>query len=123
MWDAPIAPDGQQVGFIQGYGTISQNIDFAEAGTYTLSFQAAYRDYYTGNNPSNPILIQVDGIDVGTITPQSTQFQGYRVTFSRSAGTHTVPSSAWIPEEETAPSFIDRVAINKTDSLVQMTSA
>ena len=100
VWNSTIVPDGEQVGFIEGNGAISQSINFAEAGTYTLSFQAAYRDYFTGNNPSNPIQIQVDGINVGTVSrsPPIPRLQRQLLT---SAGTHTIVSSDSIPEEET----------------------
>ena len=117
VWDAPPASDGGQVGFIEGTGAISQNINFAEGGTYTISFQAARRDYDTG---SNPILIQVDGVNIATITPDSTDLEGYRATFTVSAGDHTVAFIGENPAGGDNVSFIDRVAIDKIDSLVQV---
>ena len=62
-WDNPNAPDGQQIGFIEGNGMISQDINFAEGGTYSISMQAACRNYYTGSSRVNPVMVQVDGIN------------------------------------------------------------
>ena len=119
-WGVNEAPDGSQCAVIQGNAAIWQNINFSEGGTYTLSFQAAHRDYYTGNNPSNPIAIYMDGVNIANITPDSTQFQGYRVTFSVSAGPHTLAFIGQAPGGGDTTSFIDRVAINKIESLVQV---
>ena len=76
--------DGNQFGIIQGYGAIWQDVNFTEAGTYTLTFQAAHRDYHTGNNYSNPILVRVDGIDIATVTPTSTDFDEWFLKFTSS---------------------------------------
>ena len=61
---------------------------FAQAGDYSISFLAAYRDYYNG---SNPIAILIDGVNVCTITPTSTDYQLYQTNpVSISAGPHLV---------------------------------
>ena len=53
VWDKPTAPDGQQVGFIEGNGVMWQDVNFAEAGNYVISFQGAHRDY--SNVAAKPI--------------------------------------------------------------------
>ena len=97
-WDNPTLPDGQQVGFIQGNGMISQDINFAEAGNYTISFQAAHRDYSTGSSQTNPIMVQVDGITVGIIS---------RIPWSSKA---TAPIRSRSPPARTRICFIGMAA-------------
>ena len=43
LYDNGSAPNGTQVAFLQSTGSIYQDINFTEAGNYTISFQAAYR--------------------------------------------------------------------------------
>ena len=112
----PNALDGGHVATIQGQGTIWQDVNFAEAGEYTISFLAAYRPNYSG---SNPIAIQLDGVTIATITPDSTDYRGFMATFSTSAGTHRLTFAGLTSGGPDCTSFIDRVAINKTESLVQ----
>ena len=121
-WGNPTSPDGQQVAFIQGNGTIWQDVYFSEAGNYIINFQAAYRDYFVGSSPTFPVMVQVDGITVGTITPNSTNYQGYSTdSFAVSAGTHTVSFIGMAPTDEDRSVFLDRVSIAKTESLVSVT--
>jgi len=54
------APQGQQVGFIQGNGTLSQNLSITAGGFYDLTFQAANRPNY----PDSGIAIQINGATV-----------------------------------------------------------
>ncbi len=121
-WDNPTSPDGQQVAFIQGNGVISQDVYFAEAGSYVLSLQAACRTYYAGSSNVNPILLQVDGITVGTITPDGVEFKGYRTdAFTVSAGVHTVCLIGTGPDTEDRTTFLDEVTISKAESWVSVT--
>ena len=111
----PNSTDGTQVAYIQGGADFSQNITFAEAGTYTISFQAAYRQY--GGQHAFSVL--VDGVSVGTFNPTSLDFRGYSATFSVSAGTHRITFQG-ATESGDKTAFIDHVSIAKTDSLVQV---
>ena len=61
----PNAPQGTQVGFLQGTGTITQSVAGWSAGTYSISFYAAQR----GNNGRNQnFQVLVDGSVVGTFS-------------------------------------------------------
>ena len=84
----PNAPQGSQVAFLQDGGSISQTINFAAAGSYQLTFDAAQRE----NFPSDQsVQVLVDGTVVGTITPSGTTYGLYATSaFSVSAGAHTV---------------------------------
>ena len=72
----------------RGRGQISQDVYFAQAGDYTVSLLAAYRNAYGG---SNPIDVLIDGVKIGTITPNTAYYQPYQTdSFAVTAGTHTM---------------------------------
>ena len=109
----PDALNGNNAAFIQGQGTISQDVYFAEAGDYTISLLAAYRNAYGGGNP---IDVLIDGVKIGTITPTTAYFQSYQTdSFSVEAGsTHTITFAG----ETTGvnwTSFIDNVSIRSVN--------
>jgi hypothetical protein len=83
----PNAPDGTQVALLEESGSISQAATF-NAGTYTLSLQAAQR----ANQPAyQEIQVLVDGAQVGLITPGSTNYGSYQTpSFTVTAGSHTI---------------------------------
>jgi hypothetical protein len=126
-YDHPSAPDGGQVAFVQGVGTMWQDILFPKSGDYSVSFLSAYREWHTGSTALNPILVQVDGVTVGTITPQTSSFQAYQTSaFSVTAGIHRVSFTGTIAQGGDVTSYIDQVAItraNTTSSQVQVTLA
>jgi len=107
------APDGTQTAFLQGYpgpagaGSISQSINFASAGTYVLTFQAARRQ-----GQVQPLRFSVDGVQVGgTLTPAGSTFQSYTVSFPVSAaGAHTLTLSA-TDNSADLTTFIDQVSV------------
>src|SRR5262249_53343696 len=81
----PKAPEGTQVAFLQGRGSITHTVN-PDAGTYTLNFQAAQRP---GNQQTFQVL--VDGNVVGPFQPASTSFQAYTTgSFTVTAGSHTI---------------------------------
>ena len=107
-YNRPNAPSGTQTAFIQGNGSMWQDVNFATAGNYAISLEAAFRDYYSG---TNPIMVQVDGKTVGVIIPTSADFQTYHTDlFSVAAGTHRV-SFTGMTSAGDCTSFIDNVAI------------
>ena len=61
----PNAPEGQQVAFLQGQGTISQTVTNFAAGNYHLSFATMLRN----GNVAQTIQVLVDGNLVGTFKP------------------------------------------------------
>ena len=104
----PNAPQGSQVAFLQDSGSISQTINFAAAGSYQLTFDAAQRE----NFPSDQsVQVLVDGTVVGTITPSGTTYGSYASgTFAVSAGSHTITLQGTSSSKyDTA--FIDAVGI------------
>ena len=107
-YNRPNAPDGTQTAFIQGQATMWQDVTFATAGNYAISFDAAYRAYYNG---TNPIEVQVDGVNVGLITPTSTNFQTYHTDLINfTAGKHRI-SFTGTSSAGDCTTFIDNVSI------------
>jgi virginiamycin B lyase len=111
----PNAPDGTQVGFIQGTASLSQSVLFS-AGTYTLSFDAAQR----GNNQasSQTIEVLVDGNVVSTITPTSTTYASYTTNnFTVTTGSHTIAFVGLNLNGSDNTAFIDAVTAQETSSI------
>lgn len=77
----PSAPQGSQVAFLQGEGSISQFVNNFRAGErYTLTFQAAQR----GNSQARyqQIEVFVGGQSLGRFTPSGPAYSPVSVTFS-----------------------------------------
>jgi RHS repeat-associated protein len=84
---SPVAPEGNQVAFIQGNGIISQSLNLA-FGTYTLSFNATQ----LGNGLA--VVDPIDPIDGGGPVSNETS-QQIRVTLEQSVDTTTVKTFVW----------------------------
>jgi glucose/arabinose dehydrogenase len=85
----PNAPEGAQVGFLQGTGAFSQDLAGLPAGSYRISFQATQRANYLPSQEDLAVL--VDGVVVGTFTPAGTSYAAYSTgPFVLPAGSHTV---------------------------------
>jgi hypothetical protein len=86
------APQGTQVAYLQNAGSaMSQTISNWQAGTYTISFQAAQRG--SGMNASvQDVQVFVDGQSLGTFTPNADgTYQTFATAqFTVAAGSHTV---------------------------------
>ena len=107
--DNPIAPDGTQVAFLQGTGSMSQSV-YLDAGTYSLSFLAAQRP--ADQTHYQEIQVLVDGVQVGLVTPSSTTYGSYQTSnFTVTAGTHTIQFVGLNPLGGDNTAFIDEVAI------------
>src|SRR5262249_55641374 len=106
------APDGKQVAFLQGTGTITQVAGFAEAGVYSLSFQAAQRDR---NNPNHQTFqVLVDDIVVGAFTPTGADYQRYTAdSFLLTAGSHLIRLVGLNPQGGDNTAFIDDFQVTK----------
>jgi hypothetical protein len=87
----PNAPEGTQVGFIQGGGDISQSISGLPAGSYMVFFRAAQRANYNSDFNHNDFQVLIDGNVVGTFLPTSTSYTIYTTTgFNLTVGSHTL---------------------------------
>ena len=104
----PSAPQGSQVAFIQGTGSISQSVNF-QAGNYVLMFDAAERGNKTGQNQSIEVL--VDGSNEGTFQPASKNYSVFTTaSFSVTAGSHTIELLGLASTGDNT-AFIDQVSV------------
>ena len=109
VWIAALAPDGSQTAFIQGTGSMSQAISL-NAGSYTLSFQAAQRICCVPPY-LQPVRVSIDGTPIGNlVTPASASFGQVSISFSLpSSGIHTFNFAGTDPTDKST--FIDSVTI------------
>jgi hypothetical protein len=107
----PVSPEGTQVAFLQGTGgTISQSVPNWTAGTYTISLNAAQRNYLSSHQD---FQILVDSTVVGTFTPTSTSYQVVTTpAFAVTAGSHTVTLKGLDTIGGDNTVFLDTVTVN-----------
>jgi hypothetical protein len=111
----PPAPEGAQVGFLQGTGSSSQADPGWDAGAYTISFQAAQRANYGTSREDFQVL--VDGIVVGTFTPSGTAYSTYATAaFTVTAGSHTIALQGLDSAGGDNTAFLDDVLIAPASS-------
>jgi len=105
----PNAPEGNQVAFLQGSGTISQSVNFT-TGSFVITFEAAQRANY--QTSFQTIAVYVDNNLVGTIQPSSTSYISYSTSvFNLTAGSHTIRFLGLDPNGGDNTAFIDQVDI------------
>jgi hypothetical protein len=108
-WGAAPAPNGTQTAFIQGTSSLTQTLSL-NAGSYTLSFQAARRACCVAPNVQ-PIKVTIDGAQIGSLaSPASTSFSSFSIPFSvATTGAHTIVFTGTDANDKT--SFIDAVTV------------
>ena len=120
-FNSPPAPDGSQIAFVQNLGSISQTLNFASPGQYTLTLLAAGR---SGENGANTIQVEMDGSPAGAaFTPRVSPATGATATFTAETisftvytpGQHTLSFNGILPRSNgDSTTFIDTVAISGT---------
>ena len=106
----PVAPDGNQVAFIQGGGSISQTA-YLDAGTYNLSYLAAQRSSGVQRN-SQELAVYVDGQQMGLATPSTISYGTYQtLNFTVAAGMHTIRLAGLNPAGGDNTAFVDEVTL------------
>jgi hypothetical protein len=106
----PAAPQGSQVGFLQGTGSFSQAVGGWAGGSYVISFDAAQRGNSGGSNEDFQVL--VDGTVVGTFTPSGTSYQTYTTdAFIVAAGAHTIVFQGLDTAGGGNTSFLDEIRL------------
>jgi hypothetical protein len=105
----PNAPQGSQVAYLQGTGTITQSVAGWAAGSYTVSFDAAQR----GNFPGiEDFEVLIDGNTVGTFTPSGTSYQVFTTnSFTVTAGAHTIQFLGIDTDGGPSIAFLDDVTV------------
>jgi fibronectin type 3 domain-containing protein len=107
----PGAPEGVQVGFVQGTASISQPLTSSSSGTWAVTFSAAQRG--NTSNGGQTLQVQIDGTVVGTVTPSGASYADYTVTSAAlAAGTHTLAFVGTNPQGGDNTALIDDVRIS-----------
>jgi hypothetical protein len=107
-----VAPQGNQVLFLQRQASASQVVTFYTDADYSISFNAAQR----GNQPSAQTLqVAVDGVVVGTFNSLkgSNYNQQTTATFKMTAGQHTVTFQGTNLNGGDNTVFVDQVTVNR----------
>jgi hypothetical protein len=109
----PPAPEGQQTAFVQQTGSLSQPVAGWQAGTrYTLTLDAAQRSFHGANTQS--IQVSVGGQAVGTVTPTSTGYAPYSLTFTApTSGTLALAFTGLNPQGGDNTAFLDNVQVTQ----------
>src|SRR5262249_40556109 len=77
----PPAPQGLQVGFIQGDSSISQMVTLAP-GRYTLTLEAALSGTYKS---AQSMLVKFAGSPIGTVSPVGTKYASHSFSITVTA--------------------------------------
>jgi glucose/arabinose dehydrogenase/endogenous inhibitor of DNA gyrase (YacG/DUF329 family) len=111
----PSAPEGAQVGVLQGIGSVSQSLAGWAGGSYVITFDAAQR----GNDQSDQDFnVLVDGAVVGTFTPSGTAYQGYvTAAFTVAAGAHTITFQGLDSAGGDNTALVDAVALTSIPAI------
>jgi hypothetical protein len=107
QFSAPAGANSDGSAFVQGGGSMSQSVPLP-GGSYSLSFLAAQK---AGQAQNQQIEALVDGAPVGTVTPASTSYASYQMSFAATAGVHTLEFLGLSPQGSTSTALIDAVAI------------
>jgi len=114
-----LAPQGDQVAFLQQRGTFSQAIAFGASGSYQVSFQAAQREIY--NTGGEDFQVLIDGNIVGTFKPTWVAYRTFVTNpFTVAAGSHTLRFVGLNSANGDNTAFIDNVQIDALATLPVM---
>lgn len=113
----PSAPDGTQVAFLQGKGTMTQSI-YLEAGAYSISFLAAQRG--ACQSSYQKLYITVDGNRVAYVTPTSSSYGSYQTQnfYVSTSGMHTIVFKGLNPGGGDNTALVDDVSIESADNSI-----
>ena len=110
----PNAPEGTQIAFIQGNGTITQVVNLV-TGTYVLTFQAAQRA--SCQNSFQIVNVLVDKQNVGDFRPGGTNYETETThPFAVAAGDHTICFTGLNPNGGDNTAFIDNIQLQDLGS-------
>lgn len=115
------APQGLQVAFLQGTGTISQTLTGLLAGAnYQVTFAAAQRNNIYGAQTGQTWKLQAGGITIGTYAPPQSarSYATYAATFTAAAGTQTLAFVGTDANGGDNTVFLDNVQLALAPSLV-----
>lgn len=115
----PLAPEGDQVAFLQKTGTISQAVVGLQTGTvYQITFSAANRAT-PGFNTGQSWEVQIDGVTVARFPPGSagTAYSDFSATFKASATSHLLTFAGTNQSSGDCTVLIDDVRMSPLTSM------
>jgi hypothetical protein len=113
----PAAPQGDQVGIVQGNGSLTQNFALAP-GRYRISFKAAQRIYQGVN--SQELEIRIDGAVLAVVKPAGASFAAYSTqSFVIAAGQHQLKIAGLNPLGGDHTAFLDEVKIESLAAIAK----
>ena len=112
------APQGVQIGYLQGSSTFTQTITVPVAGTYRLSFSASNRP----DHDADHLAVQIDGVPVISLLSSEINnggaFKSYSVDLGTlSAGPHELKFVGTSPGGDTATAIDDVQIIQTTGNI------
>ena len=114
------APQGVQVAFLQGTGTISQMLTGLLAGaTYQVTFAAAQRNNIYGAQTGQTWEVRVNGATIGRYTPPEAaqSYLDYAAAFTAAAGPQTLAFAGTDANGGDNTVFLDNVQLALAPSL------
>ena len=113
----PNAPQGSQVAFLQGLGSVSQTFTGLVAGaSYQVTFYAAQRNNIYGQQLGQTFQVLIDGTNAGSFAPpESAQiYTAYTANFTASAASqHTITLAGTDANGGDNTIFIDNVSLER----------
>src|SRR6185437_8310613 len=105
------APEGVQVAFIQGNGTVSQSVSgFQPTADYVVTFSAIQRTNCC-NAGGQDIGVYIDTSLIGSVHPGTAAYTEYSLPFTTTAGAHTIKFAGLNPLGGDHTAFLDNVRI------------
>jgi hypothetical protein len=117
-WGNPVAPEGAQVAFLQGDGSVHKSMTL-NTSTYVLSFRAVQRVAW--QQSWQVVRVRVDGAIVGTFIPTNSVYEEFTSSaFAVTAGSHLVVIEGVNPNGGDNTAFIDQVTVGPSLSAMPM---
>jgi hypothetical protein len=113
------APQGAQVAFIQGIGSLSQRVT-VESGTYELSFRAAQRVNFQTSHQE--LAARIDGRDVIARVVPGTAYQEVHASVALDQGAHELSFVGLDPGGGDNSAFIDDVGLTRVSEVLALRS-
>ncbi|RYD28753.1 MAG: hypothetical protein EOP87_19240, partial [Verrucomicrobiaceae bacterium] len=116
----PVAPEGVQVAFLQGTGSISRTLTGLTTGvSYDVVFSAAQRVSGSSWNVNGQTWkVTRDGVTIGTYAPGqvATGYTGYHATFTATAASHVLAFAGTNTRTGDNTVFIDDVRVSRSSA-------
>lgn len=107
----PAAPDGSNVAFLQGMGSLIETFTLSSGGTFNVSMKVA--QLYPGGTYQQDFCVFMDGTELTDCTPTTTGFLTYTTNnITLAAGTHTLTLTGLASYGSSYVALIDQLALN-----------